>query len=287
MNLEVASRFGGDPAKGIEEPHCRSVRSLAAARVRSELQYRTSFALMLVAQIMASGIELVSLAALFTNTRAIRGWTAPQVLWLFMITSCAFGLADIFTSQVEELPDLIRTGKFDSYLLRPVPVLLAIVADGFELRRIGRLLPGAISFVVMLVRPRWFAVDLTLANLAAMVAAIVIGAVIFASTFIATNAVAFWLVDSRESANALTYGGRTVSQFPLDILGVWFRRFFVWFVPIGFVAWLPGTTLLSAPKPAGVPAGLAHLAPVAAIFAVCGASLVWRQGMRRYESTGS
>ncbi len=262
-------------------------RLFATARVRSELQYRTSFAMTLFAQVLSSGIELIALGALFSNTHTIRGWTAAQVLWLFTISSCAFGLADMFVSQIEELPDLVRTGKFDSHLLRPVPVLLSVLADGFELRRVGRVLPGAMCFVAMLVRPRWFAVNLTLVNTAGMFGAIACGTVVFGATFIAANSITFWLIDSRESANAFTYGGRTISEFPLDILGVWFRRFFVWIVPIGFVAWLPGTQMLHAPQPAGVPAGLAWAAPLVAAASVLVATLIWRQGMRRYESTGS
>lgn len=262
-------------------------RLFAGARVRSELQYRASFAMTLLAQILASGIELGAIAALFSNTHAIRGWTAAQVLWLFTISSCAFGLADMFVSQIEELPDLVRTGKFDSYLLRPVPVLLSVLGDGFELRRVGRVLPGALCFAAMLVHPRWFSVTLTPMTIAGMVGAIACGTVIFGATFIAANSITFWLIDSRESANAFTYGGRTISEFPLDILGVWFRRFFVWIVPIGFVAWLPGTRVLDAPRPAGVSSGLAWAAPLAAAASVVAATLIWQQGMRRYESTGS
>jgi ABC-2 type transport system permease protein len=264
----------------------------ARARTRSSLQYRASFAFLLLAQLFSSSIELVSLWAIFHNTKTIGGWGAPQVLWLFAVTNTAFGIADVTVGSIEEIPDHIRTGRFDSYLLRPTPLLVTVLADGFELRRVGRMIPGVVAMLLLFVHPAWFGTSRTFTQMFGAVLAVLIGALIFIATFIAMNSISFWLIDSREVANAFTYGGRAISSYPLDIFSIWLRRLFVWIIPVGFVAWLPGTRLLKVPMATSLPSSLASrvflpMAPIAAIVSCVMAAMVWRAGVRRYESTGS
>lgn len=266
--------------------HLRLIRSYAGARVRGEMQYRSSFVFSLTAQILATAIDLVSIWAVFQATRTIGGWTARQVLWLYAVSMSAFGLADMFVSSIEEIPEHIRTGRFDSYLLRPSPVLSSVIADGFELRRVGRAIPGLVTLTVMFVRPHTFGITHT-STLLWSGATVIVGFWIYGALFIVTNSISFWLIDSREVANSFTYGGAAASHYPLDILTGWLRRVYLWLIPVGFVAWLPGTRLLDVPKPSGLAPWLAFCSPVAALVLSVVAAIVWRSGMRHYESTGS
>ena len=266
--------------------HVRLVGSYAGARVRGEMQYRSSFAFSLVAQILATAVDLGSIWAVFQATRTIGGWNARQILWLYAVSMSAFGLADLFVSAIEELPEHIRSGRFDVYLLRPSPVLLSVLADGFELRRIGRAVPGVAALAVMFIRPHSFGVTHP-SSLLWSGLTVLVGFWIYGALFIATNSVAFWLIDSREVANSFTYGGAAASHYPLDILNGWMRRLYLWIIPVGFVAWLPGTRLLDVPKPSGMPVWLPFCSPVAAMVMSIVSGLVWRAGLRHYESTGS
>jgi ABC-2 type transport system permease protein len=287
-----SSQHGADSSLRITSrsgplAHARIWRYYAAARVRGELQYPTSFWFGIAAQFLVNGAELFGVWAVFQNTRNVGGWTSGQIMWLFAVTITAFGLANLFVSPIEELPELIRSGRFDAYLLRPTPVLLAVVADGFELRRLGRGLPGVLCIVALLIHPQWFATSRTFASVGGLFLAVIVGGVIFGATFVMMNCISFWLIDSREAANVFTYGGVAVSRYPLDILAPWIRSLFIWGVPVAFIAWLPATRILDTPRPESVSAALAPYAPVAALIACVGASVVWHLGLRRYESTGS
>ena len=262
-------------------------RRFASARVRSELQYPLPFLLSLCAQIMSNGIELVAIWAVFSSTHRIGGWTPAQVMWLYAVTTTAFGAANMFVSPIEDLPEHIRTGRFDSYLLRPTPLLTTVLADGFEVRRAGRMVPGLVCVAFMPLRPDWFGITGSIGDLAATLAVIAMGACIYGGLFLLTNTIAFWLIDSREVANAFTYGGLAAARYPIDILPTWIRRLFIWVMPIGFVAWLPGTRLLDVPGAMGLPTWIGVLSPIAALTTALAAGLVWRLGVRRYESTGS
>jgi ABC-2 type transport system permease protein len=261
--------------------------ALVKAKVRGELQYRASFAFGLFAQVLVNAVDLIGLWAIFQATRFVAGWSPAQCLWLFGTSTMAFGLADLFISPIEDLAEHIRTGRFDSYLLRPTRILPTVIADGFELRRLGRVIVGAVCCVLMIVRPDWFGLERTIGSLGGTTAVIVVGFVIYGAVFVATNSISFWLVDSREVANAFTYGGSAASRYPLDALSSWVRRLFLWVVPIGFVSWLPGVRVLGAPQARGLPTWISYMSPVAAGCCVAVAGLIWRAGVRRYESTGS
>jgi ABC-2 type transport system permease protein len=47
-----------------------------------------------------------------------------------------------------------------------------------------------------------------------------------------------------------------MSQYPLEIYRPWFRRFFLFVIPLGCVSYLPGVAILGRPDPLGTPVRL-------------------------------
>ena len=204
--------------------------------------------------------------------------------FLYALSSCAFSLADIFASQVEHVGTLIRDGSLDRVLVRPVGPLVQICAEFFALRRLGRLVESTAVGVLAL---SWLAVDWDAGRVALTAVTVASGTVIFAALFVLTSSIAFWVIDSREVANAFTYGGNFLTQYPLSILPGWLRRFMVYVLPLGFVSYLPGLIILGKPSPAGVPRWLGYASPVAAGLLAVTARAVWSTAIRHYRSTGS
>lgn len=125
-------------------------RHLLGARLRSDWQYRTSFVLLVVAQAIVAGLDLALIAVLFGRVDALAGWSAIEVALLYGLGGVAFGVADLFASQVEYAARHIRAGTFDRFLLRPVGPLLQLSANEFALRRAGRLVQPVVVLVIAL-----------------------------------------------------------------------------------------------------------------------------------------
>jgi ABC-2 type transport system permease protein len=115
---------------------------------------------------------------------------------------------------------------------------------------------------------------------------VVTGVVIFASVWVAFATVAFWVVDSIEVANAFTYGGNFLAQYPVDVFAAWLRRFVIFLVPIAFVAYFPSLYVLGKQDSFGAPDALRFVSPLVAVAAAVGAGFVWRVAVRRYRSAG-
>ena len=85
--------------------------------------------------------------------------------------------------------------------------------------------------------------------------------VIFSSVWVVGGCLAFWTTDGGEFSNAFTYGGNFLTQYPIDILGVWLRRFLAYIVPLAFVCYFPALYVLDKPDPLGLPGIVEFLSP--------------------------
>jgi len=167
--------------------------------------------------------------------------------------------------------------------VRPRSTLFQVIASDFQIRRVGKLLQGLVVLVFALV-----ALDIQWTPLRALVlvAAVPIGAAIFISIWVLMISIVFWTVDGREAANAFTYGGSFLAQFPMNIYDRWVRRLLGYIVPIAFVAYFPSLYILDKPDPLGLPAVLQFVGPLVAVASAFIAAFVWRFAVRHYQSAG-
>lgn len=258
-------------------------RRLVGARIRSQWQYRLSFALHVCGQFVAGFADFVGISVIFGRIDALEGWSVEEVVFLYGTSQLAFGIGDLFLSPVERVGFHVKLGTFDQLLTRPLGPLFQLVTGEFELRRLGRLLQGLVVFVVAV---SVFPLPWTAGRAAVTAMTVLCGAVIFGAAWVITSSIVFWTVDGQEMANSVTYGGGLVTQYPVDILGRWLRRA-VLVVPMAFVAYVPATWVLGRDDVYDLPSWVAFTTPLVAVGSALIASLAWRTGVRRYRSTGS
>jgi ABC-2 type transport system permease protein len=103
-------------------------RRLVGAQVRSQLQYRTSFALDLVGSFLISFVDFLAVLILFHSVPQLGSWNVRQVALLYSISMISFALADLVIGHLDLLPQKVRDGSFDLLLVRPRGTLLQIAA---------------------------------------------------------------------------------------------------------------------------------------------------------------
>lgn len=258
-------------------------RRLVGARIRSQLQYRTSFAFDLTGTFLVSFIDFAALLVIFHNVSSLGGWSVAEVSFLYATSTLSFAFTDLVFGHVDELPNLIRDGSFDLVLIRPRGTLFQVITLDFQLRRLGKALQAMIVLVYALT-----ALELgwTPGKVAMLVAMPIAGAVIFGAVWVLAICIAFWSVEGRETANAFIYGGGHLAQFPITVYDVWLRRFLAYIVPMAFVSYLPALYVLDKPDPLGLPFWLRFASPVVALAAAGCAGMVWQVAVRHYRSAG-
>ncbi len=258
-------------------------RRLLVARMRADWQYRASFVMFVLGAALVHVLDFLAIAVLFGQVPQLAGWTLAEVAFLYGLSSVGFALADAFVSPIDYAARLIRDGSFDRLLVRPVSPLVQLAAEFFALRRLGALVQAG---VVLWLAIAWLDVQWDAGRIVLTAVTIACGTVIFSALFVICSSIVFWTVDSGEVANAFTYGGNYVTQYPLSILDRWLQHFVTYVVPLGFVAYLPAVVILGKPA-AGMPRMLGYASPLAAAALVVLARAVWVTAIRHYRSTGS
>ena len=261
----------------------RVVAMLYGSRIRSQASYRTSFVADLLGQVLVVGTEFLELWGILPQVGPLGGMTLVQVAVVYGLGALAFGMADLLFGEIDGLSTAIRSGKLETLLIRPLPVLLQISSLDLSLRRLGRIAVGLVMYVAALAMAGFSPTPLTV--LLAVLAPVA-GAAVFGALLTMAGAMQFWLVDGREFANAFTYGGNYVATNPGAVFPLPLRAFFTFVVPATLIAYAPTLALLDLPGPALIPAWAGWMGVPAALLTWTLAALLWRAGVRRYTGAG-
>lgn len=262
--------------------HTATYGRIAWLWIRAAWQYPTSFVLLVIGNGLITGLDFVGLWIMFAHLDELAGFALPEVALLYGAGSLALGIADTLIGSVERIGTYVRTGRLDQMLTKPVPLLVQVCADQFTLRRLGRITQATVVFAWACTHVDWTPLRVVVA-----VSMVVSGAAIFFGLFVGFSCVQFWTTDATEFANAFTYGGATVTQYPLSIFPPGLLLGLTVVVPVAFANWYPTLYLLGREDPFGMPEWLQFASPLAALATMTVALLVWRSGVRHYTSTGS
>jgi ABC-2 type transport system permease protein len=257
---------------------------LIGARLRGQMQYRVSFALMCLGSAALTVIEFAAIVLLFARVPRIAGWSLWEVALLYALAETSFAGAELVCSGLDDFQLRIAQGTFDRVLTRPLGAFFQVLAEDLALRRIGRVSQGLVVLALALG-------NLSLAwspqKVAMLVVALASGIAIFFSIFVLAAVFCFWTVEGKEATHVFSYGGVTLVEYPMDIYADWVRRFATFVLPLGFVSYYPTLYLLDRPDPLGLPDWTRVLSPLAALVLAVVAGRAWHLGVRRYQSTGS
>jgi ABC-2 type transport system permease protein len=262
----------------------RLYTTLIGARMRSQMQYRTSFVLMLLGSGAATIMEFMGVLVLFSRVPSIAGWSLCEVALLYGLAETSFAVAELIGSAFDDFNERIRQGTFDRVLTRPWGAFFQVLAEDLALRRLGRVSQGILVLVLAL---RCSDVVWTPDKAAVLVLAIASGITIFFCVLVLSAAFCFWTVEGKEATHVFSYGGVTLVDYPLDVYADWLRRFVTFVLPLAFVSYYPALYLLDRPDPFGLPDAARLLSPLAALVMSGLAWAAWSRGVRHYQSTGS
>ena len=260
----------------------RQYRWIATMWVRASFAYPVSFWTMAVGGALMNLTDFLGLWILFGTVDRLGGFGLAEVALLYGASGVGIGVADLLIGSVERIGTHVRTGGLDVMMVRPVPLLVQVCADQFALRRLGRITQAAVVLAYGATAVDWDATRVLVA-----LGMLLTASVIFFCLFVTFSCIQFWTTDATEFANAFTYGGNTLTQYPLTVFPSELVKSLTFVLPVAFVNWYPCLYLLGRDDPFGMPGWLQVAAPLPALILGAITALVWRAGVRHYESTGS
>lgn len=250
---------------------------------KSATQYRSSLVMQVIAQLIMTAGDLLAVLVLMDRFLHIGRWQPAEVLFFFGVMQMAFAVTECFNRGLGTFSGMVSSGGFDTVLLRPKSPLLQVICSRLDPRRFGSMLVGgtAMALAGSALHLRW-----TTGKALLMVETLLGSVTLLMGLFLIEATFCFFSVRSVEMVNALTYGGRTTCQYPIDIYPEPLRLLFTFVAPIALCMHLPVSVVLERPI-FDVPVWCAYAAPWAGVVFFLIMTRLWALGVRRYCSTGS
>ncbi len=247
--------------------------------LKSQMQYRTSFFLILFAQGLTACTWMFALWALMDRFHQISDFSYGEVLLCFAVMNLAFSLAECFMAGVDHFSALVSRGEFDRFLLRPRNALLQVLCSQIDFARFGRIITALIALGIAIPTS---GIHWTPDKLLLLVMMIAAGVCVFTGTFWLGAILSFFFIEGIECLNIFTYGMREFGSYPLVIYGQALLQFFTFVIPFAPVQYYPLLYLLGRSDSL-----LHYFSPLLACLFLLSCALLWRIGMRHYRSSGS
>ena len=252
--------------------------------LRCQMEYPVSFLLQTLAQLVMEGGELLAVMLVVDRFDRLNQWLPGDLFFFFGLMSVTFYLTEIFGRGITgNFPSLVRTGQLDTLLLRPRGVLTQVMCSAVDPRRISCVAVGTASLVMGC---RMSGVVWTPLKVLVLAEAIGCGMLLVLALFLLEAVFTIHSVKSIELVNALSYGGRSACQYPIDIYPRPLRMIFTVIAPFAQVLHIPAGFILDKPV-WGWPVWTAFAAPLSGTLFFALMYLIFRRAMRFYRSTGS
>ncbi|MBQ0977937.1 ABC transporter permease [Micromonospora sp. M61] len=231
-----------------------------------------SFAIRVACQIALIGV-------VFRHVDGLAGWNYQQALFLLGFSLLPRGLDRLFTDQLWILAwQLVRTGDFYRYLIRPVNPLYIMLSERFMYPDgFGELVLG---IAIVVIAGESMDLHLSAVQWLLFLPLVLCGAVIQAAVKGFFASLSFWTTSSLSVVTAVHQLG-DFGSYPMGLYHPVLRALLTWLLPFAFTAYVPARYLLF-----GDIDGLVWMLPVTVLTAAI-AYGTFRRGVDRFEMTGS
>lgn len=259
------------------------IRSMAML-IKSQLQYPASFAMQTLAQLVMEGGEMLAVILVVNRFENLGRWSGSNLFFFFGLMATSFYITEFFGRGLTgDFPSMVHNGKLDTLLLRPRGILTQVLCSGADPRRISCIAVGVVS---MMIGSRMSGVEWNIIKMLALAESLIMSVILLLGLFMIEGIFCIYSVKSVELVNALTYGGRSACQYPIDVFPKPLRILFSVIAPFAMTMHVPVAYILGRPL-YGWPLWTVFVTPLSGILVFTVLSALFHKALRHYRSTGS
>lgn len=246
------------------------VAHLIQLNLASLMEYRATFLTQAIGMFINNGIYFVFWLLFFDRFREVRGYQIEQIYLLFAIVALAWGIAFTLAGNANRLAELIAQGRLDYYLTLPRAVLPHILFSSMNSFTMGDISFAVLAYVFA---GRTDALSLLLFVIVSLLAAVII--VTFHTT---VGCLAFFFGNAQQWSYYMSNALISFSLYPIGLFSGVTRLILFTLAPAAFVGAVPVDIVET--RSGLLLSGLVSAAAIGVVIM----TLVFRAGLRRYES---
>lgn len=254
-------------------------RHYLSIQLKGMMQYKASFFLTVIGQFLTSFGLFLTIYFVFARFQEVEGFTFSEVLLTFSVMLMSFTLAEMLVRGFDTFGSMISYGAFDRIMVRPRNEIFQVLASKIELTRCGRVLQAIVTLVYAIPNS---SVDWNASKILTLILMIAGGTAVFSGLFIIYASLCFFTIEGLEFMNVFTDGAREHGKYPLSIYGKWVLRFCTCVIPYALFQYYPLLYLLGRAEHDWY-----RFLPFAAMLFLIPSLLLWKLGLRHYQSAGS
>lgn len=245
----------------------------------NELQYRINFVIQIFHSFLALGVGLAVLGLVFSHTNALGGWTRPELLAVMGVHILMGGIIGVsIKPNMSRLMEEVRDGKLDYALTKPEDAQVLVSVREV---RIWNVVDVVIGVVLLVISISQLERGVGVWDALAFGAALVLGALVVYSFWLALACMAFWVVRVWETIE-LFEGVYQAGRWPVGIYPGWLRVGLTFLVPLAIAITIPAQAITSR-----LDGRTLGLAAVFTLILLVATRLLWRVGLRRYSGASA
>ncbi len=250
-----------------------------AMHLKSAMQFKASFFMMLVGQFLVSFSVFLGIHFMYLRFPTVKGYSYQDSLLCFAVILLSFSIAEIFVRGFDAFAGMLANGEFDRILVRPRNEILQVLCSKIAFTRIGRVVQAIAMFLYVVATSE---ISWGVKQILTVIFMVIGGSGLFAAMFILYAALCFFTTESLEFMNIFTDGAREYGKYPIDIYGkkvLWICTFLV---PYTLVQYYPFLYLTGRRNEWWL-----MFLPFLALLFLVPAFAFWKYGVRHFKSTGS
>ena len=253
--------------------------SFLNASLKRILEYRIDCIIGMFSQIIYQIIELIFIWIIFQNTDNVAGWSFEHLLLLYGVLMFSLSINDLlFDSTYDVGRRLIRKGKFDIILLRPIHPLISVLGETDASSALGYIALSIILIFAMLIRLQ---ISITLLLIFKILYFGILGGFIIGGIQTIFSISGFWTYKSNEVVWSV-FRLHKLAEYPIDIYNKFIRILITLVFPFAFASYYPTLDYLGKNQ-----SNLILIVPLVTIIVWFIAINVWNWALKKYRSTGN
>ena len=248
------------------------------------LEYRANFIMWFAFTIIYHGVALAALYVTLRQFPSMNGWDFREMFFLYALWMTGHELHNTFFFNVVSVPDFVREGRFDRFLVRPLDALFQVLTVPQQM------LPDGLFLAIVTLAIAIPVVGLHVSALLLLFILLVVigGALIDLGISLMVATISFWFIRVDTLRWAVMSLEQDFTRYPISIYARGVRIVLSFVLPFAFMNYFPATFLLQKQETGlGLNPAVGLLTPAIGVAWFIVSYAFWQFGLRHYQGTGS
>lgn len=214
----------------------------------------------------------------------INGWNYGQLAFLYGISVISHALSIIFFVQGWFMGFYVIEGEFDRFLTRPMSVLYQFFFTNINVFGLTDLIPGILVFLYGCVKTDF---PFTVTNVVGILVMLTGAVLIRGGIYILLGSTSFWTKSANDFGQFTQEIFDKTTMYPLSMYPESLQLILTFLIPIGWVSFYPASELMGIENTFSTRGMGVWITLGVGIATMLIAGLVFRAGLKQYESAGN